>query len=228
MTYRYVLPPAHHLTWLSEVLTWRGNAVASLVPQGTATVLRVRHPAYRLDGAGQPVRLTWAEAVPNRAVAPDDQFSDLVDDLDYDNGPSTREACWDIGPVKGALPHELAVTLAGLLPSSDPWWFGVWAGWASVSPYAPKTSHFAAGGRSYHLLSGTAEDVGVSLSPTDWRTPNLWWDESLSWWVHTDVDRADSFLSVPDELVGRLEQGLASYELSAVRRDDLLYPLTHR
>lgn len=226
MSYRYVLPPDDHLAWLADALAWRGNAVASMVPPGPGTVLRLRHPAFRLDGAGRPEILRWADAVPGRTVTSASQFSDLVDDLDYDNGPREQGGPWNVGPAKGTLPQAMAIDLAAALPPSRSWRFGIWAGWASVSPPADSDTMFSAADRAYFLLQGTAEDVGRSLSPSDWRAPNLWWDEERSWWVRTDIDRADTFVAASREVADRILLQLACYECSEADRDDPLYALT--
>lgn len=211
-----------HLGWLRSGLTGPPGTVGTLVPPAER-VLWVRHPAYRWEN-GELRRITWSKAVAGATSSPDVQFTDLVGDLNYENGPGPG-AGWDVGPLRGTVPPELVDRLARALAAvtDQPWHFGVWAGFSDVESPRRPGELLNDPSRRYLALDGTVEDLGRSLSPLRWQAPNLWWDGPHTWVVHCDIDRTDTFVAGPADLVDQLENALDGFERALVARTDRIY-----
>jgi hypothetical protein len=71
------------------------------------------------------------------------------------------------------------------------------------------------GNRTYVLIGATVEDAVTLHHEFQYRTPNLWWPEDRSWFVHTEIDAMSTYLGGSRELIDRLveEQVLESFQV---------------
>lgn len=194
-------PDAAPAGWVAAGLRGFGASVLSVVPAGFQAYARIFHPARRRDRDGW-VSVSWREVaaangrVAHRAM----QWCSLVGSCDLVEGSRPQPGVWDVEPVAGHLPRDLATELAGLLAAQTTTprrcWFAVWDGFGDLAVPAEGPPSFAVPQRRLLLLGGTVRAVGTSsLSMAGgWRTPNLWWPEDRAWCVATEVDLMTTYV----------------------------------
>jgi hypothetical protein len=201
--------------WIVERLHPFAADVGSVVPEHFEAYARILHPAWRGS-----VKVRWHELGP---VGPTTRFEGL-------RAPPDVEP-----PRAGSLEPDDLAALVGLLAgfTSGPSWFGVWdgygwmRGWPAVADLAarseppprrrgaaPPGPRVEIPGRSLALYRGGIEAAVALSGPPTSQSPNLWWPETRSWCVASDIDLPSTYLGGSRALVRRV---LTDPRLEAVR-----------
>ncbi len=206
-------------SWIAEVLHPFATDVGSLIPPIYSHYARLFHPASRFVDDRQ-IAVTWKEvaAITGSSVHPEMQWSNISG-----QGFPPRHSApglWDDEPERGRLPKQWAPRLAELLKvhtsSLTRVWFGIWDGWgdgqlltSAIRMKLSQQGSMREGHRQerapideldlpyrrYLLIQSAIEDITMSLSDDAyWLTASMWWPEDRSWFVHTEVDLASTYV----------------------------------
>ncbi len=213
---------------VSGLLPWDTDAVrvGSYMVGAFERYARILHPA---GGRGGQSSLRWAE-VASRLSMPfhaDVQFQQLAGE---DQGP--HPVLGYITPRVGSLPPELLRSLVTLLrgwtEESETCWFAMWDGngswWKgahggdgsfdderdSVLRQAPRVHTLS---RAYFLMRGDPGEVEPLYRSAGRQSPALWWPQSRSWLVSTEVDAFSTYVGGSTSLIEGL---LGNQEIEAV------------
>lgn len=207
--------------WLTQWLRTFGD-VRSLVPAVFEAYVRLLHPAYRQDKAGdcQPVFWSRIARAKGMVIHAEVQFESLVGQARL---PEEGEpGLWDVEPSRGSLPRDLAAIVSPMLArhtdTADRCWFAVWDGWADLDEQASGAPKLQLPHRDYVLFEGslTAAAHSFGTDPADHRSPNLWWPADRSWLVATEVDLMSTYIGASSACIAEL---VGCSDLELIRAD---------
>ncbi len=200
-------------SWLTPTQPFAYD-VASLIPASFPRFARVFHPATRREGGGD-VDVWWADvaAAGGRTMHPAAEWGSLTGSWQLKAVPGR----WDGQPAIGYLPPDVARRLGAILATvtapDETCWFGVWNGFPEIRDAWGSAPTFSLPLRDMYLLSGTLASAGASLVDPWWRpSPNLWWPDSHTWCVATDIDLMTTYVGGS---VALIQQLVASSEIEA-------------
>jgi hypothetical protein len=211
---------------VSGLLPWDKDVVrvGSYMVGGFERYARILHPA---GGRGGQSSLRWAEVAARLSVPfhADVQFQQLAgEDLRH-------SALGNITPSAGSLPPELLRSLVTLLQGwteeSETCWFAMWTGngswWKGAhggrsfdderDSVLRQTPRVHTQSRAYFLMRGVLDDVEPLCGSAGGQSPALWWPQSRSWLVSTEVDAFSTYVGGSTSLIEGL---LGSQEIEAV------------
>lgn len=199
------------IVWLDDVspADWIGpklhpwlSDTGSLVPQGFEAYCRIFHPWD--DGRGR--RRSWSDvAHENGRRVHAEMQAHMIDRPvgepapPYDGSHYVNKMEWGRFP----LPERNALVdiLTTVTSANEPCWFCVWEGYGDVDTSGTaRRVHLPA--RNYLLYAGPLDLALARLDDiVSSRSPNIWWPESRSWVVVTEVDYAWTYVGGPRELI---------------------------
>lgn len=193
--------------------------VGSIIPDGFEAYARLFHPPIRRTPDGHEIPVRWRDiaAANNRTIAAEMQQLDMSSDPSRFSATG-EELLTELAEL-GSIPHDMAIKLAGILPSftrtPDRCWFAVWEGWGDLRIHPGSGSMFSVPQRNLFLLHGAIDDVLTTFSEVDWiyRSPNLWWPEDRAWCVATEIDFKWTYVGGSSACIDQL---LADPELEAL------------
>ena len=123
---------------------------------------------------------------------------------------------WIAGPREGTLEPDLARVVQRLLArqtaDSGPCWFGVWEGFAYLTPAQLAAPALAAPGRRWHLFRAPLDHLERSFADgwIEHQTANLAWPADRSWCLATEIDTEATYVAGSNELISAIldEPGL--------------------
>lgn len=197
------------------------------MPDAFEDYARIFHPGG--DRGGDSRGLTWSEIASRLSTQfhAEVQFRQLAGDDAY-----RHPILGDIEPLAGSLPSSVLRSLVGFL---DRWidrhetcWFAMWDGngtwWKGAhgdSPFDDERDRVLRNAprvhtqtRDYFLMRGPLPAVLPLFDAAGGQSPALWWPESRTWLVSTEVDAFSSYVGGP---VGLIEGLLRSEDLESVR-----------
>lgn len=190
----------------------------SIVPEGFEEYCRIFHPWD--DGGGR--RRSWSEvAQENGRIVHPEMQAHMIDrpvgqpapQYEYNNYINEME--WGRLP----LPELTALVdiLASGTPVDEPCWFCVWDGFGDIEA-RDAIRRVRLPGRDYLLYTGP-----IDLALADWgfwdHSPNIWWPESLSWVVVTEIDYAWTYVGGSKHLIEAIVESRQLEALPATLTD---------
>jgi hypothetical protein len=184
---------------------------ASWIPAGFEAYARILHPALERDGAA-PVR--WADVSRWSGVEmhPRVQWHEVA--LPEITPPG--DPPWSgQGPREGSLSLADATELSSILSSRSPGncYFALWEGYGGglvlEGPLADEIRRVSESPvvevpwRTYELYEGPVA-AATSFATTWFQSPNLWWPESRTWCVSSEIDLAWTYVAGSRDLIDEL------------------------
>ncbi|WP_378738896.1 hypothetical protein [Nocardia brasiliensis] len=201
--------------WLGTSLSFGGR-----LADGFPAYARILHPATEIATGTQVSRAPVAQTL---GLAHRDRLDWILDLADSEG--------WD-APEQGSLEQPqldaLIDVLARNTTTPDLCYVGVWDGWhwynpskllpaatdalnpQNLSQQARKAASFELLDRTYLLLRGPVHDVsrlGGYVTPRTliMRSPNLLWPADRAWFVCTEIDDYETYVSGPRQLIDELD-----------------------
>lgn len=201
--------------WLGTSLSFGGR-----LADGFPAYARILHPATEVATGIQVSKAPLAQTL---GPAHRDRLDWILDLADSES--------WD-APEQGSLEQPqldaLIDVLARHTTTPDLCYIGVWEGWhwynpsklrpavvdalnpANLSREAKKQASFELLGRWYLLLRGPvhgASRIGGHVTPRTliMRSPNLLWPADGAWFVCTEIDDYETYVSGPRQLIDELD-----------------------
>jgi hypothetical protein len=185
--------------WLPARLNDFAVDTGSVVPEGFEAYCRIFHPwsdrirsrswasvAEENGRVVHPEMQAHMISRPTGTPAPPYNLNDFINRMEWGSLPfREREILVDV--------------LGGWTAPNETCLFLVWAGYGFF-PAAELVDTVHLPGREYLLYTGTMDLALASLDDED-QSPNLWWPESHSWIVATEIDFAWTYVGGPVELV---------------------------
>jgi hypothetical protein len=191
--------------WIVEGIYPRLGRVASIVPMGFETYLRILFPFTGWGDSPVPWRQVAAHA--GRELS----ASTASDEL-WDSIPAARQRQLGIyPPLSGNTPGPIAQVLADILTghttTPEECYFAVWEGRGGLDPYRGFGASFRTPARRWFLYSATVADavqgfemtVGESTIP-----PNIWWPADHRWYVAAELDSCCVYLGCTNDAAHEL------------------------
>ena len=213
--------------WLRDCLApFRDGTVASFVPAGYECYARILHPVSTPQHNDQLVR--WKQVAEWSGY--ELTSTSLFESIAMGAGTPRDDRPWGgQGPEEGTLfvddAEVLASTLGRFTPSTEQCWFGVWSGYGSLLTRFGRELELKLDSRAYLLFPGPVE-LGATaiLLAQQHRTPNLWWPESHSWFVASEIDLTSTYVGGPRSLITQLVND-SRIEAMQVGVSDTIYSL---
>jgi len=219
--------------------------IASWVPDVFESYARILHPVNdnSTGKTGSPF-MTWKSVAEKngKAVHPLVQF-ECIDGIA--RAPGKVEP-WTDNPREGTLEsehlHALMDELAKFTRPEELCWFGLWEGWGGMTPGS--AAYFGRGGakrrsdeaaataklqaqyaaaprvktrtRNYILFPGDLGGADAFVETRDNQSMSIWWPDSRSWFVATEVDFRSTYVGGSEEFVTAI---LENPVLEALRVD---------
>ncbi|WP_107656561.1 hypothetical protein [Nocardia suismassiliense] len=201
--------------WLGAALRFGGR-----LANGFAAYARILHPATDIATGAQVSRPPVAQPLGSGHRDRLDWILDLTGSGDWD------------APEQGSLEHPqldaLIDVLARHTTTPDQCYVGVWEGWqwhnqsnrvsgaiealnpGTLSREFRKQASFELLGRWYLLLRGPIHDAGrigghVTPRTLIMRSPNLLWPADRAWFVCTEIDDYETYVSGTRQLIDELD-----------------------
>jgi len=210
--------------WILDELHAFGSDVGAFVPSGFETHARILHSAWRLQSSSRQ-RVCWAELATKRGASlqATTRFEDLAPERSDD-----LEA-----PLVGSLDvkelNALLEVLRDFTPAGEVCWFGWWQGYAwmagfparvplaagqqriakrsKITPSRERVASIPVFGlpqRPTVLYRGPIEGAAAFIRPPASQSPNLWWPNSRSWCVASEVDFRSTYIGGSRQTITRL------------------------
>jgi len=201
----------------------RGGGVASFMPDGFESYVRILHPFYKTVYPTSTTYHRWSEVAAIRGVQIEAETS-AVEVAGDEWG-----AMGYVVPREGELPEEACASLVRILGEETRTptrcWFALWSGWGSLRgpglvPTIPGPTQEQqretqrqqqreeaaldaipqirlwshTGGRQYLLFRGPIDAACSFDTGHGWYVPSFWWPDDRTWAVVTDIDATSTYV----------------------------------
>ena len=221
--------------WIQERLwSWgpgssrQGVAVGCIVPEGFEAYARVLHPAYR-EGDLAPIRWSAVAARTGATAHPLMQFHRIA------KIPLHEYPSWGMLPSEVSLPaieaRRLVSILGGFTSRPDRCYLGIWEGFGvpELQAWRHRPRLFLPH-RAYFLFPGPIDAVAALSFGAFQHPANLWWPQTRTWCVATDIDLYETYIAGSEACIQRVveDSDLEAFRVKLEDRVDIDGDLINR